>query len=111
MIVCPLCAGGNSYATVSVFLTHLRMFHANEANFQIQCGLQGCKRTFRNFYTYRNHVYSMHDVNSTSTNQLIVEQDEVSSDSASDHNHVQESPVDLLDLPTTTIECKLFKMK
>ena len=22
--------------------------------------MQGCQRTFRNFYTFRNHIYSMH---------------------------------------------------
>ena len=60
MVVCPLCS--SSFATVSVFMTHLRMIHSHEAGFHIQCGLQGCKRTFKNFHTYRNHVYSLHDV-------------------------------------------------
>ena len=65
MIRCPLCA--TCFTSVSIFLSHLRLIHASEAGFQIPCGLQGCQRTFSNFYTYRNHVYSMHDLNSLDT--------------------------------------------
>lgn len=64
---------GGSYATISIFLTHLRMFHANEPGFLIQCGLQDCCRTFKNFHTFRNHIYSMHDLSSLSCNQSIEE--------------------------------------
>ena len=60
MITCPLCTA--CFASVSIFLSHLRLIHASEAGFQISCGLQGCQRTFNNFHTYRNHVYSMHDL-------------------------------------------------
>ena len=60
MIACSLCTA--SFGSVSIFLSHLRLIHASEAGFQITCGLQGCQRTFNNFYTYRNHVYSMHDL-------------------------------------------------
>lgn len=60
MITCPLCMA--CFGSVSIFLSHLRLIHASEAGFQISCGLQGCQRTFNNFYTYRNHVYSMHDL-------------------------------------------------
>lgn len=56
------------------------MFHVNEAGFQIQCGLQGCQRTFRNFHTFRNHIYSMHDVSIISTDRM----DESSSDDDDD---------------------------
>lgn len=62
MITCPLCAG--SFSTASVFLTHIRLVHASDASFHMSCGLQGCQRTFSNFYTYRNHVYSFHDLSS-----------------------------------------------
>ena len=64
MLKCPLCTA--ELGTVSVFLTHLRMIHASDSGFNIPCGLQGCQRTFYNFHTYRNHVYSMHDLNDTS---------------------------------------------
>jgi len=61
MITCPVCAG--SFSTVSVFLSNVRLVHASESGFQMLCGLQGCHRTFKSFYTYRNHVYSFHDQN------------------------------------------------
>jgi len=57
-MICPCC--GSRFATVSVFLTHLRLIHSNEAGFHITCGIQGCSRTYVNFLTYRNHVYSIH---------------------------------------------------
>jgi len=40
-------------------MTHLRIIHADDANFSVSCGLQGCERAFNNFYTYRNHVYAI----------------------------------------------------
>ena len=58
--MCPLCTA--CFASVSIFLSHLRLIHASEVGFQMSCGLQGCQRTFTNFYTYRNHVYSMLDL-------------------------------------------------
>ena len=61
MIKCPLCAG--DFGTMTVYMTHLRIIHADDANFSVSCGLQGCERTFNNFYTYQNHVYAMHDLN------------------------------------------------
>ena len=59
-------------SSISVYLSHLRLIHAHEADFQVPCGLQGCQRTFQNFYTYRNHVYSMHDLNALddTTNEI-----------------------------------------
>ena len=59
MIVCPLCSG-SQFETVSTFMRHLRLVHADRDGFLLQCGLQGCRRTFRNFFTYRNHVYAYH---------------------------------------------------
>ena len=55
MVTCPLC--GAFCSSISVYLSHLRLIHAHEAGFCVPCGLQGCQRTFQNFYTYRNHVY------------------------------------------------------
>ena len=69
MVTCPLC--GAFCSSISVYLSHLRVIHAHEAGFQVSCGLQGCPRTFKNFYTYRNHVYSMHDLDDITTNETI----------------------------------------
>ena len=60
---------------MSIFLSHLRLIHASEAGFQMSCGLQGCQRTFNNFFTYRNHVYSMHDFSGLDSAQDIASVD------------------------------------
>ena len=60
MPVCPLC-NCTSLPTISLYLTHIRISHADVPGFKIICGLQGCKRSFTNFLTYRNHVYAHHD--------------------------------------------------
>jgi len=57
-MICPIC--GSRLATVSAFKTHLHLIHSNEVSFQITCGIQECQRTFVNFPTYHNHVYSVH---------------------------------------------------
>ena len=46
---------------MSLLLTHIRLEHADQPNFQIQCNLQGCKQTFKKFTVYRNHIYQYHD--------------------------------------------------
>lgn len=101
MVVCSLC--GSSFNTISVFLTHLRMFHANEAGFHIQCGLQGCSRTFRNFHTYRNHVYSIHDVSLITTDHVV---DEGSTSSDNDVDAVDACPETVPH--TNSVTCKFY---
>lgn len=57
---CPLC---RDFCTrrVSVLIKHIGLVHATkETPFHITCGLGGCRKTFSNFRTYRNHVYSIH---------------------------------------------------
>ena len=55
-----------------MFLKHVRVTHADTDHFQIQCGLQGCKRTFRKFHTYRNHVYTWHDMSEFESEQSTI---------------------------------------
>lgn len=59
MASCSLCL--SQFPTVSLLLTHIRLEHADQPNFQIQCNLQGCKRTFSKYTVYRNHLYHFHD--------------------------------------------------
>ena len=60
MPTCPLC-NCSSLTTTSLYLAHIRLSHADAPGFKICCGLQGCRRTFTNFTTFRNHIYSRHD--------------------------------------------------
>ena len=46
--------------TVSGLLRHIRLNHASDPSIRFSCNLQGCKRTFRAFKTYRNHIYAYH---------------------------------------------------
>lgn len=87
---CVLCG----FATPSVLMTHIRMIHASEAGFHIQCNLQGCMRTFRNFHTYRNHVYSMHDIHAVAEQNREETQpsDVESKDSDSEHEYPESLP-------------------
>ena len=59
MVFCSLCA--LQFHSLSLLLMHIRLEHADQPNFQIQCYLQGCQRTFKKFTAYRNHVYQYHD--------------------------------------------------
>ncbi len=59
MVSCTLCA--SHFHLVSLLLTHIRLVHADQPSFRIQCNLQGCKRTFKKFTVYRNHIYHFHD--------------------------------------------------
>ena len=49
------------FHSLSLLLTHVRLEHADQPNFQIQCYLQGCQRTFKKFTAYRNHIYQYQD--------------------------------------------------
>ena len=56
---CPLC----HYATITVkdVLSHIRAFHANEPNFCVVCGLDGCSTTSKTFAGLYTHVYRHHN--------------------------------------------------
>ncbi len=64
-LVCPLC-GEQSEPTMTKLLHHIRLFHAEEPNFRITCSLQGCQKQFKNYYTFRNHLYAFHSHHSES---------------------------------------------
>ena len=78
---CPFCA--SALPTVSSWLKHIRINHSDSPKFSLTCNLQGCKRTFRSFGTFRNHrnhIYSSHDVNSAEAGATSAEQIEDDSD-------------------------------
>ena len=61
-------------------MTHIRLVHADDPHFIIQCSFQGCTRTFRKFTVYRNHVYACHDTTVLDTPGLSVPEDMDDSD-------------------------------
>ena len=76
-LICPLCHYDRTSKLnldLPNFLKHIKLFHAHQPSFSITCGLGGCLRTFRNFRTFRDHVYATHSGDTNLTNH-----------SASDH--------------------------
>lgn len=63
---CPFCMLRGIHS-LSEFLRHVRLSHADGPNFVLQCNLQGCSRTFKRFESYRNHVYTYHDFSAVSS--------------------------------------------
>lgn len=60
-LYCPLCS--LPLPTLALYVTHIRLSHADMPGFRICCTQQGCSRSFTNFRTYRNHIYAYHDFN------------------------------------------------
>lgn len=75
VLICPICVGVR-VAALHQLMTHIRVMHADEPQFMIQCNLQGCKRTFRKFTVYRNHVYAFHDTSTVDQDDYSLEPDE-----------------------------------
>ena len=61
-MVCALCRSTalSLQFTLPEYINHLRLFHVNQPNFSIVCGLDGCLRRFKNLGTFRNHVSAHH---------------------------------------------------
>lgn len=54
---CPYCIQDTFVAPSEVLLfSHIRLVHSLDPNFNIQCSLEGCSRTFNHFRTYQNHL-------------------------------------------------------
>lgn len=55
--------------------------HAHEANFQVTCGIESCPRSFKNFHTYKSHLYKNHreilGVSTSPTSPAIPQSDEI----------------------------------
>ena len=60
IIKCPL-RPIDAELTVGDYTKHLRIFHASKPDFKITCGINGCKRVYNNFATFKNHLYGMHN--------------------------------------------------
>lgn len=54
---CPYCVEDSFTAPSKALLfNHIRLVHSLEPNFNIQCSLEGCSRTFNHLRTYQNHL-------------------------------------------------------
>ena len=55
---CPLCS--YNATTIHNILSHMRAYHANEPNFCVTCGLDGCATSSRSFAGLYSHIYRHH---------------------------------------------------
>ena len=56
---CPLC---ETFAAPHLkgVIRHVGLVHSHEANFRVTCGIEGCTRAYRNFSSYKKHMYVKH---------------------------------------------------
>ena len=55
---CPMCP--RTATTMNEGLSHIRAFHANDPNFCVTCGLDGCATSSRSFSGFYSHIYRHH---------------------------------------------------
>ena len=56
---CNLCVQYTS-ETLRALISHLGRVHQNDRSFHVLCGIDGCPRTYKNFYTLRSHFAQKH---------------------------------------------------
>ena len=57
-VKCPLC---NFYAlSIQLVLSHLRLVHSSDPNFNVMCGISGCYKTSESFSALYQHIYKKH---------------------------------------------------
>lgn len=56
---CPLCLFFASRSLKGV-VRHIGVVHSHDASFHIVCGLNGCPRSYRNFHSYKKHMFQRH---------------------------------------------------
>ena len=47
-------------ANYLLVLRHIGVVHSHEANFSLTCGVNGCIRNFRNYYSFGKHLRRLH---------------------------------------------------
>ena len=55
---CPLC--DCVAPSLPLLLRHIGRVHASSDGFSMQCGVDGCKRTYKNFRKFKEHLKSAH---------------------------------------------------
>lgn len=55
---CQIC--GLVLLSLKLYVSHLRLVHAKDLNFNIMCGVSGCREVFRAFSAFNSHIYRHH---------------------------------------------------
>lgn len=76
MYICSICNcfGGPSLASI---VRHIGEIHRHDPGLQIRCGISQCPQTYKNFESFRSHVYrkhrdELHPVTRTTTNSPLL---------------------------------------
>ena len=59
VVLCPIC---HSFAATDLkgIIRHLGVIHAHESGFYVRCFVDDCPSTYRNFHSYKKHLYTKH---------------------------------------------------
>lgn len=84
---CPLCSHFAT-PTLKAVVRHVGAVHSHDPAFHVRCGVEDCPRTYRNYLTYKKHMYTKHrsvlnlsvmetaretDTSSTSADEVITD--------------------------------------
>ena len=58
VVRCALC--GYQVLKLLQLVSHLRLVHSGDPNFELVCGIGGCQQEFRTFSAFSSHVYRSH---------------------------------------------------
>ena len=84
-IICKLCSAASHLKfNIRGYIQHIRLFHAHNANFRTVCGINSCLRSFTNFGTFTNHVYSVHGGSSRAECEVVSQNDSALNESHED---------------------------
>ena len=56
---CPLCSWFAA-KSFKVIVRHIGAVHAHDPAFYVSCAASGCPRTYRNYHSYKKHLYKKH---------------------------------------------------
>ena len=56
---CPLCSHFAA-PTLKTVVRHIGAVHSHDPAFHVRCGVEDCPRTYRNYHTYKKHMYTKH---------------------------------------------------
>ena len=60
IVQCVLC--GIPSPSLKFYVSHLRTVHGKDPNFNVMCGINGCREVFRAYAAFNSHVYRHHRV-------------------------------------------------
>ena len=73
--VCWICYRAAA-PTLKGILRHMASVHAHDPRFHVVCGVEGCSRTYCNFYSFKRHMYRKHRGNLDLPGPVAVENSE-----------------------------------